>query len=218
VQSYGLLLAFPVRPLGVLFGNRWHTRHAAVAWFPTQPTKNPRFSNSVSSRSVFARRGSRDTATLGGWIRCVSTPRSAGRRANQKPSRPASKASANPRGRPALDLLGRPGPCGLSNFRLFHGTNNLQQSGGNNHLPKRKSGLPPTRGVRGSPRKARICLRLREYYRNFWQLSRLHEGSHPQATNPKNPLSQSELARSSTCCAIRADAALRPLDNPAGRR
>ena len=40
----------------------------------------------------------------------------------------------------------------------------------------------------------------------------------PQATNPKNPLSESELARSSTCYAIRADAALRPLDNPAGRR
>src|SRR5262249_39725422 len=71
VQSYGLLLAFPVRPLGVLFGNRWHTRHAAVAPFPTQPTQKPRFRNSVSSRSVFARGGSRDTATLEGWIRCV---------------------------------------------------------------------------------------------------------------------------------------------------
>ena len=29
--------------------------------------KNPRFSNSVSSRSVFARRCSRDTATLEAW-------------------------------------------------------------------------------------------------------------------------------------------------------
>ena len=27
--------------------------------------------------------------------------------------------------RPVLDLLGRPVPCGLSNFRLFHATNNL---------------------------------------------------------------------------------------------
>jgi hypothetical protein len=36
---------------------------------------NPRFSNSVSSRSVFARRCSRDTATLEAWITCVSTPR-----------------------------------------------------------------------------------------------------------------------------------------------
>jgi hypothetical protein len=30
--------------------------------------KNPRFSNSVSSRSVFVRRCSRDTATLEAWI------------------------------------------------------------------------------------------------------------------------------------------------------
>jgi hypothetical protein len=84
--------------------------------------------------------------------------------------------------------------------------------------PSANRGCHLARGVRGSPRKARICLRLREYYRNFWQLSRLHEGSHPQATNPKNPLSKSELPRSSICYALRADAALRPLDNPAGRR
>src|SRR5260370_28857282 len=35
---------------------------------PRSRPKNPRFSNSVSSRSVFARRCSRDTATLEGWI------------------------------------------------------------------------------------------------------------------------------------------------------
>ena len=35
---------------------------------PRSHPKNPRFSNSVSSRSVFARRCSRDTATLEAWI------------------------------------------------------------------------------------------------------------------------------------------------------
>ena len=40
------------------------------------------------------RRCSRDTATLEGWITCASTPRAFSQRANQKPSRPASKASA----------------------------------------------------------------------------------------------------------------------------
>jgi len=34
------------------------------------------------------------TATLEGWITCASTPRAASQRASQKPSRPASKASA----------------------------------------------------------------------------------------------------------------------------
>jgi len=34
---------------------------------PRSHPKNPRFSNSVSSRSVLARRCSRDTATLEGW-------------------------------------------------------------------------------------------------------------------------------------------------------
>src|SRR5580700_2557992 len=33
--------ALPVRPLGVLFGNRWHARHAAMASFPTQPPQEP---------------------------------------------------------------------------------------------------------------------------------------------------------------------------------
>jgi hypothetical protein len=40
---------------------------------PRSHPKNPRFSNSVSSRSVFARRCSRDTATLEGWMTCAST-------------------------------------------------------------------------------------------------------------------------------------------------
>ena len=69
---------------------------AMVQWprSPRSHPKNPRFSNSVSSRSVFARRCSRDTATLEGWITCASTPCARSQRANQKPSRPASKASA----------------------------------------------------------------------------------------------------------------------------
>src|SRR5205807_4753354 len=33
--------ALPVRPLGVLFGNRWHPRHGAMASFPTQPPQEP---------------------------------------------------------------------------------------------------------------------------------------------------------------------------------
>jgi len=61
---------------------------------PRSHPKKPRFSNSVSSRSVFARRCSRDTATLEGWITCASTPRASSQRASQKPSRPASKATA----------------------------------------------------------------------------------------------------------------------------
>src|SRR5215470_11987330 len=34
-------LALPIGPLGVLFGNRWHTRHAAMAPFATQPPQKP---------------------------------------------------------------------------------------------------------------------------------------------------------------------------------
>src|SRR5712672_1249072 len=34
-------LALPVRPLGVLFGNRRDARHAAMAPFPTQPPQEP---------------------------------------------------------------------------------------------------------------------------------------------------------------------------------
>jgi hypothetical protein len=51
-------------------------------------------SNSVSSRSVFARRCSHDTATLEAWMTWASMPRALSHRASQKPSRPASKATA----------------------------------------------------------------------------------------------------------------------------
>src|SRR6202049_4524527 len=33
--------ALPIGPLGVLFGTRWHARHAAMAPFPTQPPQEP---------------------------------------------------------------------------------------------------------------------------------------------------------------------------------
>ena len=34
-------VALAVRPLGVLFGNGWHARHAAMAPFATQPPQEP---------------------------------------------------------------------------------------------------------------------------------------------------------------------------------
>src|SRR6516165_3235666 len=34
-------LALPIGPLGVLFGNRWYARHAAMAPFSTQPPQEP---------------------------------------------------------------------------------------------------------------------------------------------------------------------------------
>ena len=34
-------VALAVRPLGVLFGNRGHARHAAMAPFSTQPPQEP---------------------------------------------------------------------------------------------------------------------------------------------------------------------------------
>src|SRR6516162_5533932 len=85
-------LALPIGPLGVLFGKRRHAHHAAMAPFAPQPTQEPPLEQFLSSRSVLARRCSRDTATLEGWITCASTPRAASQRASQKPSRPASKA------------------------------------------------------------------------------------------------------------------------------
>src|SRR5580692_7317492 len=86
--------ALPVRPLGVLFGKRWHARHAAMAPFPTQPPQEPPLEQFGVQPvglcpAMFPR-----TAKLEGWITCASTPRASSQRASQKPSRPASKASA----------------------------------------------------------------------------------------------------------------------------
>lgn len=64
---------------------------------PRSPRSQPRktrISIAVSKRSVFARRCSRDTATLVEWMTCISMPRACSHRASQNPSRPASKAKA----------------------------------------------------------------------------------------------------------------------------
>ena len=61
---------------------------------PRSQPRNTRMSIAVSSRSVFARRCSRDTATLVEWTTCTSMPRACSHRASQKPSRPASNATA----------------------------------------------------------------------------------------------------------------------------
>src|ERR1700730_12947345 len=69
---------------------------ATVQW-PRSPRSNPRkprFNIAVSSRSVLARRCSRDTATLVAWMTCASMPRSRSQRASQKLSRPVSYATA----------------------------------------------------------------------------------------------------------------------------
>ena len=61
---------------------------------PRSQPRKARLSSSVSSRSVLARRCSRETATLVGWMTWASTSRARSQRASQKPSRPASKATA----------------------------------------------------------------------------------------------------------------------------
>ena len=68
---------------------------AMVQWSrsPRSQPRKARLSSSVSSRSVLARRCSRDTATLDGWMTWASMPRARSQRASQKPSRPASKAT-----------------------------------------------------------------------------------------------------------------------------
>jgi len=66
------------------------------------PIMKPRFNKSVSRRSVFARRCSRDTETLVGWMIYASMERI--QRASQKPSRASFEGYAN-----ALD-----GMAGLS--------------------------------------------------------------------------------------------------------
>src|SRR4051794_27217309 len=67
--------AFPHEALALRFGRLASSSaivgtRAMVQWprSPRSHPRNPRFSNSVSSRSVFARRCSRDTATLEAWI------------------------------------------------------------------------------------------------------------------------------------------------------
>src|ERR1700746_2636476 len=68
-------LALPIGPLGVLFGNRWHARHAAMAPFATQPSQEPALQQRGVEPIGLGPAMFRDTATLEGWITCASTPR-----------------------------------------------------------------------------------------------------------------------------------------------
>src|SRR5258707_11985896 len=87
-------LALPVRPLGVLFGNRPDARHAAMAPFPAQPPQEPVLQQlgvePVGLGSAMLPRYG-DTR---GMDHVRFDPARFSQRANQKPSRPASKASA----------------------------------------------------------------------------------------------------------------------------
>ena len=70
---------------------------ATIPQWPRSPRNHPRstrISMAVSSRSVLARLCSRETATLLEWMIWVSIPRPLNHLASQKPSRPASKATA----------------------------------------------------------------------------------------------------------------------------
>jgi hypothetical protein len=65
--------------------------HAALYLVPARAAQHVSSrSIAASSRSVFARLRSRDTATLAEWMTCASIPRAISQRASQKPSRPAS--------------------------------------------------------------------------------------------------------------------------------
>src|ERR1035438_8024519 len=86
---------------------------ATVQWprSPRSQPRKPRFNIAVSSRSVLARRCSRDTVTLVAWMTCASMPRSRSQRASQKLSRPVSYATAiRVIGLPALIASSRQ-PC-----------------------------------------------------------------------------------------------------------
>jgi hypothetical protein len=73
-------LALPVRPFGVLFGNRRHAHHVAMAPFATQPPREPALQQlgvePVDFRPAMSPRY-RDTR---GWITCASTPRASSQR------------------------------------------------------------------------------------------------------------------------------------------
>jgi hypothetical protein len=60
--------ALAARPPGVFRLERRDRRHRAVIAFARSQPRKARFSSSTSSRSVFARRCSRETATLEAWM------------------------------------------------------------------------------------------------------------------------------------------------------
>src|SRR5260370_5968679 len=89
-------LALPVRPLGVLFGNRGHARHAAMARFATQPPQEPALQQlgvePVGFRSPMLPRYP-DTRGMA-HVSLYSTRRKPARQPNAVPA--ASKAQRNP--------------------------------------------------------------------------------------------------------------------------
>src|ERR1700751_2813447 len=87
-------LAVPIVLLGVLFGNCRNAHHAAMAPFATQPPQEPPFQQlGIEPVGLCSAMFARHCDTRG-WITCASTPRASSKRASQKPSRPASKATA----------------------------------------------------------------------------------------------------------------------------
>jgi hypothetical protein len=61
-------VALAVRPLGVLFGNRRHARHAAMAQFSRQPPQESALQQLGVEPVGFRPGCSRDTAMLEAWI------------------------------------------------------------------------------------------------------------------------------------------------------
>src|SRR5262249_56317621 len=90
----GWALGQAMGPLAVLLVKLRYPHKSARAPFATQPPQEPPLEQFGVQPIGLGPSMSRDTATLEGWITCASTPRAASQRASQKPSRPASKASA----------------------------------------------------------------------------------------------------------------------------
>ena len=106
--------------LGRLASSSARLGTATIVQWPRSPRSQPRkarCSSAASKRSVFARRCSRETAMLVAWITCASTPRARSQRASQKPSRPASKATA-------MRAIVRPAFAASSRQRCSSASNN----------------------------------------------------------------------------------------------
>src|SRR6516164_4657351 len=83
-------LALPIGPLGVLLGDRWHAHHAAMAPFAKQPPQEPTLQQlGVEPIGLCPAMLPRYGDTRG-----MDHVRLDPRASSQKPSRPASKATA----------------------------------------------------------------------------------------------------------------------------
>ena len=118
--------SLPVRPVGILFGNRWHVRHAAMAPFPTQPPQEPPLEQfGVQPIGLCPAMFPRNRDTRG-----MDHTRLYPARASQKPSRPASKASAmRVIVRPALIAASRQ-RCSTANSRSGLGSSKATNATG----------------------------------------------------------------------------------------